>query len=343
VGSSWNTFRAGSTCRAQDADDDAMPGSLSAVLSNLLVLAVLVGVVVLLLRVGQAIFRTDTKRAAAGEVAAKLVTLPAGSDGVLRRRFVRAVTSQHVVMPSGERLAFGSLVVRVAPEDLVRLDPDEDRERLGADAARLYAAHAEREGWTVPASVEVVVEVDPTLRAGWIPPARGGSAAASRPASVVSGWDVLAPPSPAPGPSAVPPAPAPVAGATTRFPALVPDPGATGPMPVLREPLCLVHDDQQVDLDPDGETVLGRLPASPLRLAQPEVSYRHAAVRWAGGAWQVRDLGSTNGTTVDGARLDPEVWTPLRPGSVLALAGVRLHVSSPAPGTVRVQGVPTVR
>ncbi|WP_038951744.1 FhaA domain-containing protein [Aeromicrobium massiliense] len=320
-----------------------MPGSLSAVLSNLLVLALLVAVVYLLLRVGQAVFRTDTKRAAAGEVAAKLVTLPAGSDGVLRRRFVRAITGQHVVMPSGERLAFGSLVVRVAPEDVVRLDPDEDLERLGADAARLYAAHAERQDWSVPADVRVQVEVDPSLRAGWIPPARGGAAAASR-AAAPAGWSVLrasgedeAGPEPRRVPVAEP--------ATTRFPALVQDLPDTGTMPVVAMTvgLRLEHGDDAVELVAGEEPVLGRVKASALRLGQPEVSYRHATLRHARGEWQVKDLGSTNGTTLDGERLVPDVWTTLRPGAALALAGVVVTVTAPAPGTVPVRRVPTVR
>ncbi len=320
-----------------------MPGSLSAVLSNLLVLALLVGVVVLLLRVGQAVFRTDTKRAAAGEVAAKLVTLPAGSDGVLRRRFVRAVTGQHVVMPSGERLAFGSLVVRVAPEDVVRLDPDEDLERLGADAARLYVAHAERQDWAVPADVRVQVEVDPSLRAGWIPPARGGSAAGSRAVAPPSGWSVLR--TGDADERRPEPTPAPAEAATTRFPALVQDLPDTGTMPVvaMATGLRLERGEDAVELSLGEEPVLGRVKASPLRLAHPEVSYRHATLRHARGAWQVKDLGSTNGTTVDGERLVPDVWTTLRPGAELALAGVVVTVTTPAPGTVPVRRVPTVR
>jgi hypothetical protein len=320
-----------------------MPGSLSAVLSNLLILALLVGVVVLLLRVGQAVFRTDTKRAAAGEVAAKLVTLPAGSDGVLRRRFVRAVTGQHVVMPSGERLAFGSLVVRLAPEDVVRLDPDEDLERLGADAARLYVAHAERQDWTVPADVRVRIEVDPSLRAGWIPPARGGAPAAARAAAAPTGWSVLRPagdeerrPEPVRAVAAADPA-------TTRFPVLVHDLPDTGTMPVVASGLRLERGDDAAELSPGEEPVLGRVKASPLALGQPEVSYRHAILRHARGEWQVKDLGSTNGTTVDGERLVPDVWTTLRPGAELALAGVVVTVTTPAPGTVPVRRVPTVR
>ena len=137
-----------------------MNGTLAALTSNLLILVIFVAVVFAGLRIAQSIFGVSSKRAAAAEVAAKLVSYPTGSAAVLRRRFVRALTGQHVVMPSGERLAFAELTVRVAPEDLERLDPDGDLERLGADGAKLYQAHAERAGWAVPPVVTVVVEVE---------------------------------------------------------------------------------------------------------------------------------------------------------------------------------------
>ena len=108
-----------------------------------------------------------------------LVAYPTGSAAVLRRRFVKALTGQHVVMPSGDRVAFSELVVRVSPEDLERLDPDGDVDRLGEDAAKLYLTHAEREGWSTPEEVRVEVEVDPALRPGWVPPARGSRTGAS--------------------------------------------------------------------------------------------------------------------------------------------------------------------
>lgn len=317
-----------------------MPASLSALLTNLLVLTVLAGVLALGLRVLQGVFGTGSKRAAAGEAAARLVALPAGSDGVLRRRFVRAVTSQHVVMPSGERLALASLVVRVAPEDLVRLDPDEDVERLGADAARLYETHARREGWTLPARVSVHVRVDPALRSGWVPPARAGAAAVSGTAApepglrdAFPGWEVLDP-----GTPEVPADPP-----TTQLAAVPDAPGTLALGPADPEPLCLEADGRVVEVPHDAVSVLGRLPGSLLPLPHPEVSFRHASLRRFRGAWQVKDLDSTNGTTLDGEPLAPGTWTTVRPGSELALAGVRVAVTVRRAGTVRVLEVPTLR
>ncbi|MEZ4466208.1 MAG: FHA domain-containing protein [bacterium] len=52
-------------------------------------------------------------------------------------------------------------------------------------------------------------------------------------------------------------------------------------------------------------TVVGRAAACGLRLDSPRVSGEHAVSMWTGTTWQVRDLGSRNGTVVDGRRLEP--------------------------------------
>ncbi|MDR1884966.1 MAG: FHA domain-containing protein [Synergistaceae bacterium] len=50
------------------------------------------------------------------------------------------------------------------------------------------------------------------------------------------------------------------------------------------------------------------------------VSRRHARVESRGDAWQIEDLGSTNGTWVNGARIDPGRPLPLKPGDTVALS-----------------------
>lgn len=332
--------------------------TLGSLTTNLLILAAFVGVVVVALRVAQSIFGTGSKKAAATEAAARLVAYPTGSAAVLRRRFVKALTSQHVVMPSGDRVAFSELVVRIAPEDLERLDPDGDTDRLGDDAAKLYRTHAEREGWAVPDHVDVEVEVDPGLRSGWVPPARGSRSGSSlrRPLEQTPSaggsdreepdtgldWDVLVDPARtasdgrAGGSGSRPSHPAVASQETMAFPVLVPP----DPMPTVNVAgdLFLHRGGETVRVPRDGVTTLGRLPDSPLRLDEPEISYRHAAIRLDGATWQVMDVGSTNGTTVDGERIG-DTWSPLRDGVVLALAGVRVTVGSDSHGTVALGGV----
>lgn len=336
----------------------AIMTTLGSLTTNLLILAAFVGVVVVALRVAQSIFGTGSKKAAATEAAARLVAYPTGSSAVLRRRFVKALTSQHVVMPSGDRVAFSELVVRIAPEDLERLDPDGDTDRLGDDAARLYRTHAEREGWAVPDHVDVEVEVDPGLRSGWVPPARGSRSGSSlrrpleqarrtsdsEPEEPDAGldWDVLADPATASsagragGSVPRPSHPAVASQETMAFPVLVPH--DTTPTVNVAGDLFLHRGGETVRVPRDGVTTLGRLPDSPLRLDEPEISYRHAAIRLDGATWQVMDVGSTNGTTVDGERIG-DAWSPLRDGVVLALAGVRVTVGSDSHGTVALGGV----
>lgn len=48
---------------------------------------------------------------------------------------------------------------------------------------------------------------------------------------------------------------------------------------------------------------IGRDPRSGLRLSHETVSRVHAELRHQGGLWVLRDLGSTNGTTVNGRRV----------------------------------------
>lgn len=342
-------FRRGSTSAGPDPDDDVMTGTLSTLSLNLLIVVLFVAVVFVGLRIAQSIFGTSSKKAAATEVAAKLVSYPTGSSAVLRRRFVRALTGQHVIMPSGERLAFGELTVRIAPEDLERLDPDGDLERLGEDGARLYADHAERTGWAVPRHVTVHVEIDPGLRSGWIPPARGsGRAEPARSQSRVPqvGWDAVgaAKTGTSDGPPPPPAAPArPVAhdpDATMNFPALVPALDDSSPTMNVVTGLRLERNGQSFPIT-GTEVVLGRLPESPVTLAEPEVSYRHAGIRRRGVTWEVKDLGSTNGTIVDGHRIDGEEWATLHAGSVIALAGVKIVAAMDASGTVHLQSLTT--
>lgn len=56
-------------------------------------------------------------------------------------------------------------------------------------------------------------------------------------------------------------------------------------------------------LELEAETTVGRSPRSTFRLCHLFVSGQHACVRWSGEGWHIRDLGSRNGTWVDGQRV----------------------------------------
>lgn len=62
--------------------------------------------------------------------------------------------------------------------------------------------------------------------------------------------------------------------------------------------------------------LVGRAPGCDLVIGHGSISREHAALWWADGAWRVRDLGSRNGTTVDGRRIGDDPVS-LAPGAEL--------------------------
>jgi pSer/pThr/pTyr-binding forkhead associated (FHA) protein len=78
--------------------------------------------------------------------------------------------------------------------------------------------------------------------------------------------------------------------------------------------------------EPDARAlVIGRSVACDLTLADPTVSRWHAELIRDGERWIVRDMGSTNGTRVNGWRVRRAV---LEPGDVLALGAQRVVLRS---------------
>ncbi|APR86202.1 Response regulator of zinc sigma-54-dependent two-component system [Minicystis rosea] len=70
---------------------------------------------------------------------------------------------------------------------------------------------------------------------------------------------------------------------------------------------------------PDSGTVVGRAWLAERGLADTEVSGAHLRIDRAGGALRVADVGSRNGTWVNGARLAPRDLVPLEDGAVVRL------------------------
>jgi len=67
--------------------------------------------------------------------------------------------------------------------------------------------------------------------------------------------------------------------------------------------------------------LVGRAHTSGLRLATAVASGDHASIVWTGGHWEVRDLGSTNGTLVDKVRIEPGKPLRIRKGTKLMFGG----------------------
>ncbi|MFD9102200.1 FHA domain-containing protein [Streptomyces virginiae] len=84
-------------------------------------------------------------------------------------------------------------------------------------------------------------------------------------------------------------------------------------------------------LDPSRSYSLGRDPQGDVVIDDARVSWRHATIAWNGQSWGIEDHGSTNGTYVQGARVQQ---TALVPGTPVHLGnatdGPRLNLSAAA-------------
>src|SRR4051812_7807185 len=67
--------------------------------------------------------------------------------------------------------------------------------------------------------------------------------------------------------------------------------------------------------------LVGRSSLAHLRLSEPDVSAEHALVCWNGREWELHDLGSRNGTTLDGRRLEAGERAPLARAAVVGFGG----------------------
>lgn len=79
----------------------------------------------------------------------------------------------------------------------------------------------------------------------------------------------------------------------------------------------------------ESETVLkvGRLATLEIVIDDTSVSRRHAEVRATDKGWRVRDLGSTNGTFLNGTRLGPGEWA-VRPHDIIRFGNVTIVVDA---------------
>ena len=96
---------------------------------------------------------------------------------------------------------------------------------------------------------------------------------------------------------------------------------------------------QEMELAP-GETLLGRDKDCTLFLDDPRISRHHAIVLLENDQLWLIDLGSTNGTILEGNRLTANQHTPLHPGQVFSAGGFTLEIRASA---VPVELVPPVQ
>jgi pSer/pThr/pTyr-binding forkhead associated (FHA) protein len=88
-------------------------------------------------------------------------------------------------------------------------------------------------------------------------------------------------------------------------------------------------DAKQIALGP--ETLIGRSPECNLRIASGQVSRRHCVIKVDGERVCVRDLGSANGTRLNGQAITAEVDVAVPPGSTLVVGPLKFIVQFTGP------------
>jgi pSer/pThr/pTyr-binding forkhead associated (FHA) protein len=76
----------------------------------------------------------------------------------------------------------------------------------------------------------------------------------------------------------------------------------------------------------DSQPIMPDIDLSPFKAYDNGVSRLHAVIRRNGGNVIVMDLGSSNGTYVNGTRLMPNMEQPLRHGDVISLGKLKMQV-----------------
>jgi hypothetical protein len=75
-----------------------------------------------------------------------------------------------------------------------------------------------------------------------------------------------------------------------------------------------------------GEVIIGRDSSCQVVLSSPKVSRRHCVIRRVDAALEIEELGSSNGTLVNGVRLPERGRRFLRDGDVIEVAGIAMGV-----------------
>lgn len=236
----------------------------------------------------------------------------------------REATEQRVVVGEGRVLVPNRYVVRLGPVDYDYLA--EWEAELSATMAEMVQEHVEAEGWSTFGKILVSLARDDDLRTGVfhvdsrvdseapVPssprapeqPARDGLAGGPRPAAPrakVTGMPPVPPAAPLPPASAPPRVSLDRRGESASSP-YAGRGGVTPPRAAPQVTHALVVDGPNTRHElREGSNIIGRGTEASIRLPDTGVSRRHVDVQLSRGAANVVDLGSTNGTIVNGRRV----------------------------------------
>ena len=224
--------------------------------------------------------------------------------------------------------------VYVPDEYTIYLNPA-DREQFAAyetqmrnELAEYLVEHARREGYSLSARPLVLLETEDDLTVGTfgIAVSTQSPAVRAEAARAADAPDPQTPPQPMPEAAAAPlPTPPPVAPSATMIYApgdLEPDePAAAEPEPPARSETATLEWAGGIATIEGRVLVIGRSSDADVRVDDANVSRRHAEVRRIGDGYSLVDLGSTNGTEVNGQRIQE---TALMNGDVITVGTTRI-------------------
>lgn len=223
----------------------------------------------------------------------------------------REATDKKSVVGGGQVMCPNRYRVTLSPSDHERLMPWEAQ--LTSSLAELVQEYLDENHWTTIGDVEVFLALDEQLHTGIFGVASrmdGGAGPRTRPHDSLSFPAV-------PAGVAAAPASAPAPPAAASVPSQVPP--SPGPRP-WGAALIIDQTDQRLALR-TGSNIVGRGSESDLQLLDQGVSRRHLDVQYDGHTATAYDLGSTNGTTVNGHEIGSHV---LRHGDVVRIGHTRL-------------------
>lgn len=262
-----------------------------------LAIAVLAAIIVGLTLAVRRVSGQETYVQAFQELVARNVVDVVPTPRRLLRRLKQRVLEQCTVMPSGVRVTPRFIEVRISPEDETSIEELGGMRMIEEDLATALVRHARLEGWQVDGRVVVRIVVDDRVRHGRVPPARARGQLPTQERST----ELLYVEAPA-----------------TEVP------GSTVPMvPESRLVLELGAERFEVHGSPE---VVGRRHNGRFALDDDTVSWRHAELSRSESGWTIRDLGSTNGTFVDGRPVSPGMPMPLVEGAALRLGALEATV-----------------
>lgn len=218
----------------------------------------------------------------------------------------REAEAHKAILAGGRTLVPNRYVIDLSPYDHSRLAPY--AAALAQELAQSQAESIGEQGWTVYGDVIVEIERGESLDTGMFRVT----------AEVYTGSEVVAPPTaydPGPAPGYPPPYPPPPHYPQQSYQPVSPMYG--GPVRNAR----LVSNDGRTYPLSIGSTVIGRGDQANLRLPDVGISRRHARLDYDGGQVVLTDLGSTNGSSVNGQRISA---VALNPGDIIQIGTTTL-------------------